>query len=599
MIKHFIKIIFSGLFLFILHSAAISQTFIRYNTWTGATGCNIFSDPNNASTVINVPSTFNGSNTTSPHLTAVGQPTYDNANKTVNLISQIVSGSQNQGTEYRITVNFKQAYSYKITITAARIMSTQSGPNVLLRTDLNSGGSGSNNQCNGTGIIDANGSGNLKKSLQVTNSSFSTTDTNYVFDYPSLSAQQTYLMIAAIPPAASVYQTVLIRRIKIEETPPAASFSIGSSISSMTCGATAPVTFTINNNANTPGITGYTWYIGAIPNGWLYNGSPAPATIPIIATSLTPLSLTPDCGKTLSSISAIITTNSQNYSTNNSASVSITQPTYSISGNSSLCSGSTNYTLNGLVCGSTIAWTPPPSSLGTLSSLTTSPTTLAYGGTGGNFTLTANVTSCGVATPVTLPVHVGPYSSSDFSLNVSGGNGAQSGYLPWCPNKTYGFSVSGSITGAVGSNYIWTIPQGWTQNYQSNYLCVVNSPASTSPPTGSMNVSFTEGCGTTINKSMFVAYSSSACNTTNPCFQYSPNPAPSYLNVYVASSCIGSTYIRQIELVQASTGTSVYYQNYSYGNVTSTTINMYSFQTGTYYLRIYDGTSWSSYTIMH
>jgi hypothetical protein len=99
---------------------------------------------------------------------------------------------------------------------------------------------------------------------------------------------------------------------------------------------------------------------------------------------------------------------------------------------------------------------------------------------------------------------------------------------------------------------------------------------------------------------MFLAYSSSACTpANNPCFEYSPNPATSYLNVNVASSCIGSTYIRKIELVQASTGNSVYYQDYTYGNVTSTSVAMYSYPSGTYYLRVYDGSTWSSYSILH
>lgn len=43
-------------------------------------------------------------------------------------------------------------------------MSSQTGGDVLLRLDLNNGGSGGNNLCTGTGVIDANGSGNLKLS---------------------------------------------------------------------------------------------------------------------------------------------------------------------------------------------------------------------------------------------------------------------------------------------------------------------------------------------------------------------------------------------------------------------------------------------------
>jgi|GEM_PF-2978322 len=98
-------------------SFLFSQTVIDYQAWTSYSGCNIFSDPNNASTVINVPATINGTAGTVAHLTAIGQPTYDNANKTVNLDSRIVNNSMNHGTEYRMTVNFKEGYTYKITVT--------------------------------------------------------------------------------------------------------------------------------------------------------------------------------------------------------------------------------------------------------------------------------------------------------------------------------------------------------------------------------------------------------------------------------------------------------------------------------------------------
>ena len=145
-------------------SFVFSQTIIDYQSWTASSGCNVFSDPNNASATVNVPATINTTVGTITHYTAIGQPTYDNANKSVNIDSRIVGGSTNHGTEYRITVNFKQGYTYKITITAIRIKSSQTGGDVLLRLDLNNGGSGSNNLCTGTGVIDANGSGNLKLS---------------------------------------------------------------------------------------------------------------------------------------------------------------------------------------------------------------------------------------------------------------------------------------------------------------------------------------------------------------------------------------------------------------------------------------------------
>lgn len=559
----------------ISYTAGFTQTNINYETWMGASGCNLFA------TSTNVPATISGNNTTIPHLTAVGQPLYDNVNKTVNLESRI-NGSQNEGTEYRINSIFKQGYSYIITITAARIMSVQTGPNVSLRLDINNGGSGNNTACSGTGIIDASGSGNLKQSQQIGGSSFS----DYVFNYNAFSAQQAYLMVAAIPPSGSVFQTILIRKIKIEELPPAASFSISPSSTSITCGATTPISFTINNINSTPGITGYSWNLGATPNGWLYNGNPAPSIIPMPSSNLSPLLLTPDCGKKLSNVSATITANGNTYNTTNSASISISQPTYNITGTFSLCSGSTNYTLNGAVCNSTVLWTAPPSNLGTLSSLNTSQTTLTYGGTSGSFNLTANVNSCGVSASVTLPVHVGPYNASDYTLT---GGGSATQPLYWCPNQTYAFAVNGQ-----GSNYNWVIPSGWTINYQSNYLNVIKSPSSTYPPTGSVSVSFNEPCGGIIEKSFFTAYSSSACIGTDQRFAFSPNPAPYYINAVVASGYIGSVSIKRIQIINSTTGLTYFDQSYGSG-VNTAYITTSSFPTGSYSLKIFDGSTWASY----
>jgi hypothetical protein len=132
------------------NAIVFSQTIINYQTWTGASGCNIFASSTN------VPATINGTNGNIAHLTAIGQPGYDNTNKSVNLASQIVD-DKNKGTEYRITMTFKAGYSYKVTINASRTKAQQTGSDVLLRLDLNTGGSGNNTQCNGTEIIDASG----------------------------------------------------------------------------------------------------------------------------------------------------------------------------------------------------------------------------------------------------------------------------------------------------------------------------------------------------------------------------------------------------------------------------------------------------------
>ena len=84
---------FNFLLLFIFYSIIVfSQTVLPYQTWASASGCNIFASSTN------VPATINGANGNIAHLTAIGQPGYDNTNKSVNLASQIVN-NQSQGTE--------------------------------------------------------------------------------------------------------------------------------------------------------------------------------------------------------------------------------------------------------------------------------------------------------------------------------------------------------------------------------------------------------------------------------------------------------------------------------------------------------------------
>lgn len=568
------KNIYSKLFfslLFISCSAiTFSQTVINYQTWTGASGCNIFASSTN------VPATINGANSTITHLTAIGQPTYDNVNKSVSIVSETVNnGSLNQGTEYRTTVNFKLGYSYKITINAARIMSSQTGADVLLRLDLNNGGSGSNTLCNGTGIIDANGSGGLKHSLAITSNSFA----DYVFNYSSLSVAETYLMVAAVPPAASVYQTILIRKITIEESSPLPSFTLASSPTAVACGSITPVTFTATGSNIPNGATvSYNWNLGA-NNKWKYNGSAAPSTISTGATNT--LTLSPICGSALSTVSATATVNGTAYNTNSFA-VSITQPSLSITGNSSLCSGSSNYTINGLPCSATIAWTPPPSNLGHLSTLTSSPTTLTYGGTIGSFTLTANVTSCGVSQPVTLPVHVGTYVSSDYTLSWNNGTPPY-----YCPNQTIAFTLSG---GATGSNYNWTWPTGWTLVSSGTTSVILKTPSSQGS-TGNVIVNFTEPCGTSVSKSFFVAYSSSACGSSSTPYTISPNPASSTITI----ACTSLQTYCNIAAVQI---TDIYgnIKSSQSWNYTNQQVQMpVSFLTnGTYIAKTYDGTTWYS-----
>ena len=148
------------LFLSIFYNnSVVAQTIINYQTWTGASGCNIFSS------AINVPATINGSNGSIAHRSNIGQPTY--AGGIVLNCEAELDGNGNtigyKGTEYGLTYNFfKQGYSYKININAAWFNSGTSSY-APLRLLPNSGGISTSTQCNGVDNIDPNLSGNLFK----------------------------------------------------------------------------------------------------------------------------------------------------------------------------------------------------------------------------------------------------------------------------------------------------------------------------------------------------------------------------------------------------------------------------------------------------
>ncbi|HET7115470.1 MAG TPA: hypothetical protein VFI29_03225 [Hanamia sp.] len=317
---------------------------------------------------------------------------------------------------------------------------------LCVRLDLNNGGNGGNTLCNGTGVIDASGSGGLKQSQQIT----STTFTDYIFNYYSLASFEPYLVIAAIPQIGISSQTILIRKITIEETPPPVSFTLPVSLS-FQCGSTTPQTFAVTNVYGTTGITNYTWNLGSATNGWLFNGNPAPQAISTGTTNT--LTLTPVCGASQNNISATVTANGNNYATNSSI-VSLTPPSITISGNSSLCSGTSTYSVSNVPCNGTVTWSASPSGIISLSPNGSSVSVTKVGN--GGVTLTAKINACSnysvhmaiaVGTPEqSYGIYPVDYPSSyctgenySYGFEALGASGDPSGYewIDYGPSQTH------------------------------------------------------------------------------------------------------------------------------------------------------------------
>lgn len=574
------------LFFTICSTITFSQTVINYQTWTSSSGCNIFG------ALTNVPATVNGTNGNIAHLTAIGQPTYDNVNKSVNLVSQIVSGSQNQGTEYRTTLNFKASHSYKITINAARIMSQQTGANVLLRLDLNNGGSGGNTLCNGTGLIDASGSGNLKQSLQIISTSFS----DYVFNYNSLSAAQTYLMVGSFPPTGSVYQTILIRKITIEETPPPVTFTLSPLTSSIVCGSTTAQTFTVTNVHNTPNVTSHLWNLGA-SNGWLYNGNPAPQTISTGTSNI--LTLNPDCGATQKNISVTISAGGNNYNTNTST-VSVTPPSMTITGNATLCSGSETYTLNNVPCNASVTWSATPAGAVNVTPYGNTVTVTQLGR--GDVTLTALINACNDAI-VSKTISVGPPPVFNNILCV--------GYCPsgfsgnYCTNTNYVFFASPSENSVFWASqsltYYWSYSDVWTNqttNVGTYYGSFVNiQPTLNFPQAGDYNIQVVaqNQCGTS-SVAQYRVTVVDYCSGWG--FTASPNPANSIVEVALDEQTIKNEIKMDIKEIQITDKRGNTIKQFKYGpNNKRAIINISSFKADMYFIRVFNGKEWKTESI--
>ncbi len=348
------------------------------------------------------------------------------------------------------------------------------------------------------------------------------------------------------------------------------------------CGSVAPITFSIGNIQSVIGLSGFEWNLGS-PNNWQYNGLPAPSIINTVTNSL---SLTPLCGKEIVSptANAIVSISGNTCNINvPKASVNIANPLMAIQGTQSLCSGSANYSVTGLPCNSNVTWTLSPSTgLAQLNTTAGAGVTLTKVNDG-NVTLTASVSVCNNIYPVSLPIHLGAYGSSDYSLSINGSTTGQPLY--WCPNQTYSFSLGQS----PATNYNWSVPPGWQILSNNGYNIVLKSP-STPGASNQVSVTFTEPCGTIFTKQVSTIYLTNGCSGSSV-YSISPNPASSSITI----SCISLQSYCNIAAVQITD---------LYGQVKSSQTWPYTNQQvqmpvgfllpGTYIAKVYNGTQWYS-----
>ena len=214
-----------------------------------------------------------------------------------------------------------------------------------------------------------------------------------------------------------------------DETP---TFTISPSSTNVTCDSASPKTFTVTNVYNSPGTLTYNWQVG---NGWEYEGNTvsnfttSTNSVALVPTSFPPsnVKVTPVLdGKSYSQLTSTVSLKDYN-------------PSYSISGNSSICLSSTPevYSIANLPSDVTVTWSSSNTAIATVNSTTGSSTTVNLL-SNGTFNLNARVTnSCGqyldippkrisVGNPeITRLMHISTFGCTMGEINVAVSGNAQ------------------------------------------------------------------------------------------------------------------------------------------------------------------------------
>lgn len=283
-----------------------AQTVINYQTWS-TSNCNAFS-----------PAAVVGGAT---HRTNVGQPKFGSSGSPVNLNCSYNGGSSTYGTSYEITYNFLANHQYTITVNAAAIANSYFP---ILKLKPETAFTGASATCNGVESLTLSGGSN--------NLIISNVFGDYQYNFSNGATGFSKLVIAALPDPSSVttssLQTIIIRKITItDNTPLPPPFTLLSSSTSRVCLTNNPVTFTIQNTNNVPGVTGYEFHID--PTKWLLNGVPAPAVITQTSNSLT---LTPEYCASPTTVSGKALLGSTVVPTINNKTIGVAAPYFYISG---------------------------------------------------------------------------------------------------------------------------------------------------------------------------------------------------------------------------------------------------------------------------
>jgi hypothetical protein len=264
-----------------------------------------------------------------------------------------------------------------------------------------------------------------------------------------------------------------------------------------------------------------------------------------------------------------------------------------ISGPSTVCTSSSTYSLQNLPAGTTATWSVSPSSrVSTSSGSGTSASISAASCTIGDATITFAINDSGTIVYESKQIHVVGPDATDFGFRALYTNGTPapmggSTYL-LCANTHYHIYLDNDASTSCGvSNLTWTIPSGWTKNYQSSNMISIYTNSS---PGGQVTVKGQTCCSSCGSN---VSFTTGYFGTYYSCGGYymaSPNPGSEFIDISLAdeeSNLKSAQISRDIRItIYNNTGSIVHTNSI---NELPYRINTSELPIGSYVIRIMDG----------
>lgn len=339
------------------------------------------------------------------------------------------------------------------------------------------------------------------------------------------------------------------------------------------------------------GITAYHFNVGA-NSGWLYNGSPAPATITTPSSAIT-LTAAACGGAAITNVSASVDVAGHNYAAGGVVPVANVAPAVSISaGPATICTNAT-YSVT-VPCISTVTWS---ASSGIATLIPSGTSVLVTRVTDGVLTLTATISGGCYSTPVTavktINIGVGQYPIlTNISLAPYPYYGINASVISNSAGPFYWY-VDGVLKKTTSSGYVDVIPvgncgvqhrlqvetindcgQAWSDPYYWTNTCTMRIASSdlTATPDSILRSQPEPESDKTIDVTL------------------APNPSSNNVIVSINPGKTNSTlsFIKAIRILDISgkTQKTLSYPNSSQSKVT---IDVSEFKSGIYLINVFDG----------